>query len=76
MESFADGANAERFAEDFWRVDRVIEARDPLAIHLAPGGGWVGWIRPEGSWSSSSAIRLSPSQIRTCGFPAYGSSRE
>jgi hypothetical protein len=26
-------------------------------------------------WSSSSAIRLSPSQIRTCGFPAYGSSQ-
>ena len=28
-----------------------------------------------GGWSSSSAIQLSPSQIRTCGFPAYGSSR-
>jgi hypothetical protein len=26
-------------------------------------------------WSSSSAIRLSPSQIRACGFPAPGSSR-
>ena len=29
----------------------------------------------EGELSSSSAIRLSPSQIRTCGFPASGSSR-
>jgi pimeloyl-ACP methyl ester carboxylesterase len=29
-----------------------------------------------GSWSSSSAIRLSPSQIRAGGFPAPGSSRE
>ena len=28
----------------------------------------------EGVWSSSSAIRLSPSQIRACGFPALGSS--
>ncbi|MER9337437.1 hypothetical protein NKJ06_26215, partial [Mesorhizobium sp. M0293] len=28
-----------------------------------------------GSWSSSSAIRLSPSQIRAGGFPAPGSSR-
>ena len=27
---------------------------------------------PIRAWSSSSAIRLSPSQIRTCGFPAYG----
>src|SRR5262249_18662038 len=27
-----------------------------------------------GSWSSSSAIRLSPSLIRACGFPALGSS--
>jgi len=31
--------------------------------------------REQGKWSSSSAIQLSPSQIRTCGFPAYGSSR-
>jgi len=28
-----------------------------------------------GNWSSSEAIWLLPSQIRTCGFPAYGSSR-
>ena len=27
------------------------------------------------NWSSSEAIWLLPSQIRTCGFPAYGSSR-
>ena len=31
------------------------------------------WPRRRG-WSSSSAIRLSPSQIRACGFPALGSS--
>jgi hypothetical protein len=29
----------------------------------------------QGERSSSSAIQLSPSQIRTCGLPAYGSSR-
>src|SRR5438128_663600 len=28
-----------------------------------------------GSWSGSSAIRLSPPRIRACGFPALGSSR-
>jgi hypothetical protein len=28
-----------------------------------------------GEWSSSSAIRLSPSQIRACGLPALGSSQ-
>jgi hypothetical protein len=35
---------------------------------------WSGRLR-QGLWSSSSAIRLSPSQIRACGFPAPGSSR-
>jgi len=28
----------------------------------------VGLLRSGGDWSSSSAIQLSPSQIRTCGF--------
>ena len=31
--------------------------------------------RTAGNWSSSSAIRLSPSQIRACRFPAPGSSQ-
>ena len=35
----------------------------------------VGVIENQREWSGSSAIRLSPPQIRASGFPALGSSR-
>jgi RNA-directed DNA polymerase len=41
----------------------------------APGVDGQDFADIEELWSSSSAIRLSPSQIRACGFPAPGSSR-
>ncbi len=37
---FADGANAERSAADYLRVERTVEAADALVAKLAPGGGW------------------------------------
>ena len=44
-------------------------------LFLPRGAVVKGREKAGGSRSSSSAIRLSPSQIRTCGFPASGSSR-
>jgi hypothetical protein len=42
---------------------------------LADGGAANPFRFTQGSWSGSSAIRLSPPQIRASGFPALGSSR-
>ena len=38
------------------------------AKHMVTGYDHLAFL--VGDWSSSSAIQLSPSQIRTCGFPA------
>jgi hypothetical protein len=51
---------------------------EPFSAGLDPGAvahhNLTGPALGYGGWSSSSAIRLSPSQIRACGFPALGSS--
>lgn len=40
-EIFKDGPNADRVGVDYARETRTVTAADRLAIHLAPGGGWV-----------------------------------
>jgi len=40
-EIFRDGRNAGRNPQDYQRVVLDIEVGEPLAVHLAPGGGWV-----------------------------------
>ncbi len=41
VEVFRDGRNAERNPQDYRREMLEMEAGEPLAVHLAPGGGWV-----------------------------------
>ena len=50
-------------------IDASVDAIDGSGHVLAQAGA------DDWNWSSSSAIRLSPSRIRACGFPAPGSSR-
>ncbi len=38
---YQDGANADRNAVDYKKVQKTIAKNDKLTIHLAPGGGWV-----------------------------------
>jgi alpha-glucosidase len=45
-EIYADGINADRFAEDYTLTTKSVTARDKLVIKLAPGGGWAAWIYP------------------------------
>jgi alpha-glucosidase len=37
-----DGPNAHRTATDHRHAERQVVAGEPLTVHLAPGGGWVG----------------------------------
>jgi alpha-glucosidase len=41
MDTFQDGANAERAARDFKQVSAKAPANRLLQIHLAAGGGWA-----------------------------------
>ena len=41
VEVFRDGQNAARNPQDYRRETLEIEAGESLAVHLAPGGGWV-----------------------------------
>jgi alpha-glucosidase len=45
-EIFRDGVNAHRAGMDYAREEREVAGTDRLAIHLAPGGGWVARIVP------------------------------
>jgi len=42
--AFEDGANADRTAGDYRRVERTVRAGDVLTVRLAPGGGWAGYF--------------------------------
>lgn len=46
MESYGDGVNAGRHGGDYLRSVRTLDARTPLEIRLAPGGGWVARLAP------------------------------
>lgn len=45
LEYYADGLNADRYAEDYRTGSQTITSGDKIAIRLAPGGGFVGRIR-------------------------------
>jgi alpha-glucosidase len=38
---FRDGPNAHRVGVDYAREEKAVTPADRMAIHLAPGGGWV-----------------------------------
>lgn len=41
-----DGINADKHASDYLMIEKEINNKTILPIHLAPGGGWVGKISP------------------------------
>ena len=45
-EIFADGVNADKWAEDYSLCTKRVSATDTLSIRLAPGGGYAAIIRP------------------------------
>jgi alpha-glucosidase len=45
VEAYEDGANADRNASDYRRVEKKLRAGDPMVVRLAPGGGWAARIR-------------------------------
>jgi alpha-glucosidase len=46
LESWEDGPNADRRADDTRRRSAEVSARTRLKVHLAEGGGWVARIGP------------------------------
>lgn len=44
LDIFRDGVNADKAARDYSHVKEVVPASRKLAVHLAPGGGWVARI--------------------------------
>ncbi|WP_172992036.1 glycoside hydrolase family 97 protein [Lacipirellula parvula] len=46
LESWADGANADRSGEDVRCDSRDVDSQSTLKLRLAPAGGWIGIIRP------------------------------
>ncbi len=46
LEYAADGLNAERHAQDYRLAQETVNAESQLTLKLAPGGGWVGIIKP------------------------------
>ena len=47
MESFKDGANANRYAQDYRKETTNVEAGEKLKLHLASGGGWTAILVPQ-----------------------------
>jgi alpha-glucosidase len=46
MESYQDGANADRVASDYKRIESQVHGDQRFTIHLAAGGGWAARIHP------------------------------
>lgn len=44
-EIIQDGPNAHNRARDYQRIEKQITPKEKLAIHLAPGGGWIAKIK-------------------------------
>ncbi len=44
LESWSDGANADRNGQDFRYAVKQVSTSEKLTIKLAPGGGWVGRV--------------------------------
>jgi alpha-glucosidase len=47
IDLYQDGINADRYAQDFKRVQQPVTSATKLKLHLAEGGGWAARIRPE-----------------------------
>ena len=45
MLSFEDGPNASRYASDFIKKEKNVNAEQVIEIQMAQGGGWAAWIR-------------------------------
>jgi alpha-glucosidase len=45
LTEYADGPNADRYAADYTRSSREVKSSEVITVHLAPGGGWVGYLR-------------------------------
>lgn len=41
MEAFADGANANRYAQDYVKMTKIVSNKDIIKAKLASGGGWT-----------------------------------
>jgi FixJ family two-component response regulator len=71
------GYHASTFAsaDDFLKSEQVNDTSCLITDVQMPGLSGLDLQDRLGDWSSSSAIWLSPSQIRACRFPAPGSSQ-
>lgn len=49
MEVFKDGANADRFAEDYQKELLEVSRNSKITARMAPGGGWAAIISRQGS---------------------------
>jgi len=45
LTEYADGPNADKYASDYKMSSRKVSSSDVITIHLAPGGGWAGYLR-------------------------------
>ncbi len=46
LDSFADGINADRWAEDYRHQQQAVTSATKLTINMASGGGWTGRFTP------------------------------
>jgi alpha-glucosidase len=46
LELFRDGANSNRYAQDYKREMMVVSGGEKIMVDLASGGGWVGRLTP------------------------------
>ena len=46
LELFRDGANSNRYAQDYKKEIRVVSGGEKIGVELASGGGWVGRLTP------------------------------
>jgi len=46
LEFFRDGANSNRYAQDYMRETRTVSAGEKLTVQLASGGGWAARLDP------------------------------
>lgn len=46
LEMFHDGANSNRYAQDYKKEIRVVSGGEKITVELASGGGWVGRLTP------------------------------
>lgn len=44
---FVDGINADQYAEDYARKERIVKAGDTIQIKMAPGGGYAAMLKAE-----------------------------